>query len=278
MSRKPAAEQGFLSGARDRVAVPFPEPGTGHGPSGQVRRGRASGEVGGVGAVEQGVCLVVPGPVLDRQGGRELAGRSSRAPVGPEAGEAQVAEARLARAEQLPLAPQLEVPLGELEPVGRLDERLEPRLRGVGQLELRPRDRAGSRTARRRGRRGPRSWWSCASPNRSASCTIMIVAFGTSTPTSITVVATSTSSSPVLERPHHLAPLGRLQPPVQQADPVAGELGAPQALRLLLGRARQAGLGRLDQRADDVGLPARVEVDAEPLVGLARPLRARPRR
>ena len=46
----------------------------------------------------------------------------------------------------------------------------------------------------------PRSWCSWASPKRSASWTIMIVAFGTSTPTSITVVATSTSSSRALKR------------------------------------------------------------------------------
>ena len=38
------------------------------------------------------------------------------------------------------LAAQLEVALGELEAVGRLDERLEARLRRVGQLLLRPRD------------------------------------------------------------------------------------------------------------------------------------------
>ena len=38
----------------------------------------------------------------------------------------------------------------------------------------------------------PRSWWSCASPNRSAFSTTIAVAFGMSMPTSITVVATST--------------------------------------------------------------------------------------
>ena len=42
----------------------------------------------------------------------------------------------------------------------------------------------------------PRSWWSCESPKRSASSTIITVAFGTSTPTSMTVVATSASRSP----------------------------------------------------------------------------------
>ena len=57
--------------------------------------------------------------------------------------------------------------------------------------------RTGSTTPRpHRDRRGPRSWWSCESPNRSASSTIITVAFGTSTPTSMTVVATSTSISP----------------------------------------------------------------------------------
>jgi len=42
----------------------------------------------------------------------------------------------------------------------------------------------------------PRSWCSCASPNRSACSISMTVAFGTSIPTSITVVATSTWTSP----------------------------------------------------------------------------------
>ena len=42
----------------------------------------------------------------------------------------------------------------------------------------------------------PRSWWSCARPKRSACSITMIVASGTSTPTSITVVATSTCASP----------------------------------------------------------------------------------
>ena len=46
------------------------------------------------------------------------------------------------------LAAQLEVALGELEAVGRLDERLEPRLRGVGQLVLRPRDQQAVRLLR----------------------------------------------------------------------------------------------------------------------------------
>ena len=42
----------------------------------------------------------------------------------------------------------------------------------------------------------PRSWCNCETPKRSASMMTIIEALGTSTPTSITVVATSTSISP----------------------------------------------------------------------------------
>ena len=47
-----------------------------------------------------------------------------------------------------------------------------------------------STTARPRAPRGPRSWCSCERPKRSALSITMIDAFGTSTPTSITDVAT----------------------------------------------------------------------------------------
>ena len=82
----------------------------------------------------------------------------------------------------------------------------------------------------------------------------MIVAFGTSTPTSITVVATSTSSSPALNAAMTRAALGGLQPPVQAADAKPFQLRSPQTFRLVLGGARDRRLGRLDQRADDVCL------------------------
>jgi hypothetical protein len=55
-------------------------------------------------------------------------------------GEAEVGEARLPCAEQGAPAAQLEIDLGELEAVARVDERLQPRMRGLGQLLLRPRD------------------------------------------------------------------------------------------------------------------------------------------
>ena len=46
------------------------------------------------------------------------------------------------------------------------------------------------------------------------------------------------------ERTHHLAPVGRLQPAVQQPDPVAGELRLPEPLGLCLRRSGHAGLRR----------------------------------
>ena len=82
----------------------------------------------------------------------------------------------------------------------------------------------------------------------------------------------------VLEAAHHLAPVGRLQLPVQEADAVARELGPVQPFGLDLGGAGEAGLRLLDQRADDVGLASGVEMHTEPRVGVARALRSHPRR
>ncbi len=106
----------------------------------------------------------------------------------------------------------------------------------------------------------------------------MIVAFGTSTPTSITVVATRTSSSRALKLRHHAAPLGRTQAAVQAADAVAAQLRRPEPLGLLLGRARDARLGGLDQRAHDVRLPPVVEMPAETRVRLGAAVVGHPRR
>src|SRR2546430_2269778 len=83
--------------------------------------------------------------VLKRTGsGAQLmgggAGPLEQRPVEANVGEAEVADAVLARAEQLAAAAQVEVDLGELEAVGRCDKRLEPALRGLGQLLLRARD------------------------------------------------------------------------------------------------------------------------------------------
>src|SRR5215211_6778706 len=53
-----------------------------------------------------------------------------------ETSELQIRKTGLARAEQLALAPDLQVDLGELETVRDLDERLEPPFRFLGQLLL----------------------------------------------------------------------------------------------------------------------------------------------
>ncbi len=67
----------------------------------------------------------------------------------------------------------------------------------------------------------PRSWCSADRPYRSAFSMTMILAFGTSTPTSMTVVDTSTSSSPALNGVHHGGLFRGLQPPVHQPDAVS---------------------------------------------------------
>ena len=68
--------------------------------------------------------------------GGELAGAQQRVAVARQAGELEVGHARLARPHHLPLAADLEVAVGELEPVVGLEQRLEARLRGAG-LRLR---------------------------------------------------------------------------------------------------------------------------------------------
>src|SRR5438552_14330693 len=89
---------------------------------------------------EHSLGLVLPRAFLVAQLLRERAGPFDEVAVGAQPREAQVAPARLPRAEQLPLAAQLEVDLGELEAVGRVAQRLQPRLRDVGQLGLVARD------------------------------------------------------------------------------------------------------------------------------------------
>ena len=130
--------------------------------------------------------------VHEREG--VLAGLHDQVLVAQQAQQPQLgAAAALAGAEHVALAALLEVEAGEGEPVGR---------RGDGLQALRRADPA-RRSVISRQRPGasprptrPRSWCSWETPNRSASMTTMTVAFGTSTPTSITVVATRTSISP----------------------------------------------------------------------------------
>ena len=116
----------------------------------------------------------------------------------------------------------------------------------------------------------PRSWCSWETPKRSAPSISITVAFGTSIPTSITVVATSTSVSPGGEGRHRRRLLGRVHLPVEQPDPEVAQLAAAQPLGLLPGRLAGQFLGDLDQRADDERLAPLAQPLAQELVGASR--------
>jgi hypothetical protein len=88
------------------------------------------------------------------------------------------------------------------------------------------------------------------------------VALGTSTPTSMTVVATSTSSSPDRNRAITLL-LGRRHRPCSSPSRRPGELAVRRALVGLLGRGDLELLGLLDQRAHHVGLAAGGDLGAD---------------
>ena len=93
-------------------------------------------------------------------------------------------------------------------------------------------------------------------PKRSASSMTMTVALGTSTPTSMTVVATRTCRPAGTELCHHGLLLRRRQLPVQQAEAQARQRPGTEAGELLAGRGGLDALRLLDQGADDVGLVA----------------------
>ena len=147
------------------------------------------------------------GDVLgQRPGARRASGRRRRArwrPRGPAAMTSSSRSTRSSRrlerppglggAEHVALAALLEVEPGQLEPVGGRGDRVQPlpgRGAGCGLGDQQAQPGRPPRPTR------PRSWCSWETPNRSASRTTIIVALGTSTPTSITVVETSTSTSP----------------------------------------------------------------------------------
>ena len=183
-----ASRRGEPSGLRSQTARPI------------GRRLSAVGAAGGGGAQRARLARRARPPRPHGRPRRRGARPLEQRPVAAEVREAEVGEAGLARAEQLAAAAQLEVDLGELEAVGRV-----ARAPGAAPAPSRSAPPSRRETSRQydcsapRPTR-PRSWWSCARPKRSASCTIITVAFGTSTPTSITVVATSTSSSRALKR------------------------------------------------------------------------------
>ena len=100
--------------------------------------------------------------------------------------------------------------------------------------------RAGSTTARRPRPTRPRSWWSCASPKRSASWTIITVAFAHIHAHLDHRRRDEHVQLARLEAGHEVAPLGRLEPAVEAADAEIAQLGPPESLGLLLRRRARA--------------------------------------
>ena len=100
----------------------------------------------------------------------------------------------------------------------------------------------------------------------------MMVASGTSTPTSITVVATRSWVSPILERGHRGVALGRLHLAMHQPHFHAQHLF--QHHRALLGRGQVDLFGFLHQRADPIGALAPVQRQSEMGDQVVQPRRA----
>jgi hypothetical protein len=219
------------------------------------------------------VGRVLPRPVFVAQLRREAARLLDQVAVLTELREAEVAPARLARAEELALAAKLQIRLGELEAVRCAHERVEPRAGGLGQLLDRPRDEQAV---------------ALLSPASDAAAQLMElreaepVRFLHDHDRRVRDVDADFDHGRrdehvelvLVELPHHLAPFGRLQLPVQQPHAVALQLGTSETLRFRLGSTREPRLRLLDQRTHDIRLPAGVEMHAQPLVRLRRPFRA----
>ena len=167
--------------------------------------------------------------------------------------EPEIGVAGLARTQELTLAPDLEIALGELEAVRGGHHRLEPLHRALGELLAWPRDEQAVRLL------GP-----------SADASTQLVELREAEPVRLLddhhgrvrhvhadldhrgrdedVELTG------LEARHQVTPLGRPELPVDAADAEVAQLTAAQPLRLVLGRASAARLRLLDQRAHDVRL------------------------
>ena len=171
-----------------------------------------------------------------------------------EVGDAEARQAGLLRADQVAGAAQPQVLLGDAEAVlGLAHDRRAGRARSRRAAAR----RAGGRSSGRAPRpTRPRSWCSWASPKRSAPSITMIEASGTSTPTSITVVATSSRRRAGGEvghapRPCRAAGIWPCTSPTRRAEARArGSRSAPR-------RRRISATSRFaDQRADPIDLRA----------------------
>ena len=99
---------------------------------------------------------------------------------------------------------------------------------------------------------------------------IMIEAFGTSTPTSMTVVDTRIDSAPDGERRHDAVLLLAREPAMHQPDLLAEALREVGVALLRRGDVQHLGLG--DQRADPIDLRARSDGAADAADHLLEPL------
>ena len=194
-----------------------------------------------------------------------------------------------ARPRTSPSPAQLPVLLGELEAIVRLAQRVErafttadrpsaPRLTARSAETSTQYEAASPRPTR------PRSWWSWERPKRSASRMTIIVASGTSTPTSTTVVPTRTSSSPSRKRSIRSSRSRGPHPPVDEAD-AQRRAATPARSRDLVrspratdrGRCSHAGGGSAPVSASTCLLDVRHDDErAVALRGLARDQREAP--
>ena len=147
--------------------------------------------------VEQGAQGRAALRLAGRDRARSPAARRPAPPAaarhGPRGRPAACRAGRSAASQKLAGAAQAQILLGDAKAVLGLAHDGEPRLGRLAErlgVEQKAGRLGGPRPTR------PRSWWSWARPKRSACSITMIVAAGTSTPTSITVVATSIDSRP----------------------------------------------------------------------------------
>ena len=180
-------------------------------------------------------------------------------------------------ADELPLAADLEVALGELEAVGRGDHRLEPLECRLRELVAVARHEEAVRLLR-------------APPDAAAQLMELREAepvgllddhdrrVGDVDPHLDHGRRHQHVELAARERSHGRSALRRLQPAVDAPDAIPAELVRPEPLGLVLGRAGERRLRALDERADHVRLTAVVEVPAETVVRLAAALLRHPGR
>ena len=196
--------------------------------------------------------------------GVEPCRRPRRAPAPSARGRARrsptrsVGSAGLPRAEEIARPAQLEVLLRDHESVGRLRHHLQPLARLVGRAGTGTAGRMT--TAARRDRRGPAAGAAARGRSARRARSPSRVAFGTSTPTSITVVETSIWISPAANARITRSLTSCFIRPCSSATRYAGNMSVRQVVGHLGGRAQVGLLRLLDERVHDVRLASGVEL------------------